>query len=373
MAPVKGDGTMTARNGASRQNRQHPGWPPCEVASLVEDAGWVGVWVLGPDGHRVRGSSAFNALFGLADGRDHAWEDLASSVHPGDRTSFREMEASLRNGLSAECEVRSPRGDGSCAWIELRAVNPRFDGTAAFGAIGIARDVTLRHMNQRSDLTGQARLAALIEATAAVVWTVSPDGQALDMPQWLTLTGQSHEDVQGRGWIDAIHPDDRGRVEAAWATAVAHQASYNTDYRVLCADGVYRWYNARGIPILDPDGEIREWVGVCLAVPGRNRYLPASPPAPPPVAPATDNPDREITAAQVRGARSMLNWSAGELARRSGVSASTIQRLETDDRPNVPRPDNLAAIRATLEAGGIEFTFEPDAMPGVRPVRNARR
>ncbi|MFC6047488.1 multiprotein-bridging factor 1 family protein, partial [Methylobacterium hispanicum] len=96
-------------------------------------------------------------------------------------------------------------------------------------------------------------------------------------------------------------------------------------------------------------------------------------PAPSPVAPATDNSDREITAAQVRGARSMLNWSAGELARRSGVSASTIQRLETDTRPNVPRPDNLAAIRAALETGGIEFTFEPDAMPGIRPARNARR
>lgn len=347
------------------------GWPSRDVSAVIEESGWIGLWSLEGDDRLLRMTPAFGVLFGLDRNRDARWRDLRDAVHPGDRACLDDMESFLAKGLTASCEVRVQRPDGDLACIELWATCPRFDREVGFRAMGVARDVTARHMTQRSDLVGQARLAALMEATAAVVWTVSPDGQALDMPQWLTLTGQSHEDVQGRGWIDAIHPDDRGRVEAAWATAMAHQASYNTDYRVLCADGVYRWYNARGIPILDTEGEIREWIGVCLAVPGRNRYLPASP-SPRSAEPQAEEPSRDLTAAQVRAARSMLNWSVGELSRRSGVSASTIHRLEADNRVNVPRTDNLVAIRAALQEGGIEFTFERDAHPGIRPARRAR-
>ena len=75
-----------------------------------------------------------------------------------------------------------------------------------------------------------------------------------------------------------------------------------------------------------------------------------------------------ITSGQIRAARSMLRWSASELARKSGIGTTTIKRYELSEGiPNANvRP--LTAIKNTLEEAGIEFTGEPDKNPGVRLI-----
>jgi PAS domain S-box-containing protein len=83
------------------------------------------------------------------------------------------------------------------------------------------------------------------------------------MPGWRELTGQSLEEVRGSGWVDAIHADDRPRVAETWARALETRSSlYEVEYRLRLADGSYRWYRARGAPVLGADGAVREWVGV---------------------------------------------------------------------------------------------------------------
>ena len=73
-----------------------------------------------------------------------------------------------------------------------------------------------------------------------------------------------------------------------------------------------------------------------------------------------------ITGFQIRAARNGLKISTEKLAELSGVSARTIKRMESENdvpKSNVP---NLNAIRAALEAAGIEFIGTPDDRPGIR-------
>ena len=63
-----------------------------------------------------------------------------------------------------------------------------------------------------------------------------------------------------------------------------------------------------------------------------------------------------ITGAQVRLARSLLSWTALELAHRAGVSIEIVDLIEGTRGPVRGSVGHLAAIQATLEAGGIEFT-----------------
>lgn len=72
----------------------------------------------------------------------------------------------------------------------------------------------------------------------------------------------------------------------------------------------------------------------------------------------------KISIRQVKAARSLLGWSQADLAGASKVSVPTIARLEAQDGPLGGRADTAAAIRAALEAAGVEFT-NGDA-PGVR-------
>ena len=82
-----------------------------------------------------------------------------------------------------------------------------------------------------------------------------------------------------------------------------------------------------------------------------------------------------ITPAQCRGARGLMNWNQGELARAAGVSRQTINDFESGKRE--PIANNLAAIvMAFLEAGIIPIDEEhetPTTFGGGRGVRFARR
>jgi transcriptional regulator with XRE-family HTH domain len=76
-----------------------------------------------------------------------------------------------------------------------------------------------------------------------------------------------------------------------------------------------------------------------------------------------------ITREQSRAARALKDWSQPELATASGVSISTVRDFETGKRN--PIGNNLAAMRAALEAAGIIFIEENGEGPGVR-LRKAK-
>jgi PAS domain S-box-containing protein len=112
----------------------------------------------------------------------------------------------------------------------------------------------------------EERYRALIRATSSLVWTSAPDGQIVDMPEWRAYTGMSVEQIKGWGWLESLHPDDRERTTINWQQAVDTRSFYETEYRIRRADGVYVWHQARGIPILEAEGSIREWVGLCADI-----------------------------------------------------------------------------------------------------------
>jgi transcriptional regulator with XRE-family HTH domain len=61
----------------------------------------------------------------------------------------------------------------------------------------------------------------------------------------------------------------------------------------------------------------------------------------------------EINMAQVRAARSLLDWTQSDLAAAAKIALPTVKRYETGVR--TPIPNNLTAIRRALEEAGVEF------------------
>ena len=74
------------------------------------------------------------------------------------------------------------------------------------------------------------------------------------------------------------------------------------------------------------------------------------------------------TADQLRAARALKGLSQGELAEMVGVSTKTVKRAEGSGKP-AASADAVAAIRAALEAAGVEFIAENGGGPGVRLVK----
>lgn len=116
----------------------------------------------------------------------------------------------------------------------------------------------------------EARYRSLVTATAQIIWTTDPEGQVIEpLPSWQEFTGQTPQEYYGSGWIAAVHPDDRERTAAVWRQAVLTSSLYKTEYRLQRHDGLYRLVAVRGVPVVENDGSIREWVGACTDITDR--------------------------------------------------------------------------------------------------------
>ncbi len=128
-------------------------------------------------------------------------------------------------------------------------------------------DTTERRQAEEARRWEAERYRSLVAATAQLVWTADAAGRITsDLAAWSAYTGQSEQDVRGSGCLHAIHPDDRERVLAALANANTTRKTYETMYRVRRHDGVYRHLLERGVPLLESDGTVREWMGTCTDI-----------------------------------------------------------------------------------------------------------
>ena len=82
---------------------------------------------------------------------------------------------------------------------------------------------------------------------------------------------------------------------------------------------------------------------------------------------------RPLTSAQIRAARSLVRWSADDLALRSSLSVATIRRAELRDEETAMTVANDLAVRRALEDAGVEFIDENGGGPGVRLRKDHRK
>ncbi|MBH8556067.1 PAS domain S-box protein [Nostocaceae cyanobacterium CENA357] len=141
-------------------------------------------------------------------------------------------------------------------WFENR-IYPSPEGLSIF-----FQDITRRKLAEIALERNERRYRSLVIATSQAIWITDPNGNIVeDIPSWRNLTGQSEAEVKGRGRLNAIHPEDRELTELLWTQALTTKSVYKTEHRVRLADGNYRFFASRAVPVLDDNDEIQEWVG----------------------------------------------------------------------------------------------------------------
>lgn len=134
--------------------------------------------------------------------------------------------------------------------------------------MGIANHNEVSQRLTRSD----DRLRILLDTTPALIHTGLPDG-SLDFfnRRWLEYVGLSLEDIQGWKWTASIHPEDVGEFVAKWRAALASGEPFEAESRVRRADGEYRWFLHRKVPLRDGLGKIAKWYGSSVEIEDRKR------------------------------------------------------------------------------------------------------
>jgi PAS domain S-box-containing protein len=87
----------------------------------------------------------------------------------------------------------------------------------------------------------------------------------------LEYFGQTLEELKAWTTNDTVHPDDLPRVLAARKRSVETGQPYDDEHRIRHADGGYRWFHVRGLPLRDAEGRIVRWYELFTDVDDRKK------------------------------------------------------------------------------------------------------
>ena len=89
--------------------------------------------------------------------------------------------------------------------------------------------------------------------------------------QTLEYFGKTNEDLKNWSLIGAVHPDDIPHVIEARKQSIEVGQIYEVEHRCRRADGVYRWFQVRGLPVRDTDNKITAWYLLLTDIDDRKR------------------------------------------------------------------------------------------------------
>jgi PAS domain S-box-containing protein len=116
----------------------------------------------------------------------------------------------------------------------------------------------------------EARFRALVTASSDVVFRMNPDFRELRQLEGRVFV--ENPALPDADWFERyVIPEDRERVLESIANAVKGKCAFETEHRVFRADGTVGWVHARSVPMLDADGDIREWIGMASDITPRKR------------------------------------------------------------------------------------------------------
>ena len=206
-------------------------------------------------------------------------ELVLQRVHPEDAALVQQIiERAARDGKDFAFEYRLLMPDGSVKNIHAVA-HALSDGSGSIEFAGAVMDVTPQHQ-ARAALEraldeikrSEDRLRLVIDTIPGMVWSALPDGSVDFVNQpWLEYHGLTWDDFNRDSVSAAIHPDDVAVAAQNWRTALATGRHPEVELRVRRADGEYRWFLNRAVPLRDETGNIVKWYGTITDIEDRKR------------------------------------------------------------------------------------------------------
>ena len=138
------------------------------------------------------------------------------------------------------------------------------------GFIKIVRDETESRAIEDAVRESEARFRNMADNAPVMLWVTNEEGSCTYLSRsWYQFTGQTDIEGLGFGWLEAVHPDDRGWSTNVFLEANASHESFRLEYRLRHADGTYRWAIDAASPRFDEDGIFRGYVGSVVDIDDR--------------------------------------------------------------------------------------------------------
>ncbi len=237
----------------------------------LEASGIAGAWDWDAETNLIHGDARACMLHGMDPmlGEQGApGPTLLAHVVPEDRPSLdRALALALagRAPLNIAYRVWPPGGD--VVWVLLRGRVLRDAAGTAMRLAGVALDISDQKNTEAALRESDARFRAIADTMPQVVWSARPDGyHDYFNRRWYDMTGMAPGEADGEAWSEMVHPEDQPQAWERWRHALTTGETYEVEYRLRMADGSWRWFLARAMPVRNARGGITRWFGTCTDI-----------------------------------------------------------------------------------------------------------
>jgi len=163
---------------------------------------------------------------------------------------------------------------GEQRWIETHKAPLRDWAGNVVGIVGMFQDITDRKRAEKALQDSERRYATLATAAPVAIFRFDP---ALNCTyvnaQWSGMTGRPQEAALGKGWLDALHPDDRDRIlaQAIEQALTTEHSLARGEGRHLLPNGNVRWFYVQVAPEIDAEGTMVGFVGTLTDITERKQ------------------------------------------------------------------------------------------------------
>ena len=217
-------------------------------------------WTTRPDGYCDFLNQVWLDYAGMTAEQAQGW-GWAEAIHPDDRKKLVEdWQSCLASGTPVDTEARIRRFDGSYRWFLIRGNPLKDEGGNILKWYGTCVDIEDRKRVEEALHARELSWRQIVDNIPGLVATMGAMGEVEFLNrQTLEYFGKTTEELKDWALISAVHPNDLPRVIEARKKSIETGQIYEVEHRCRRADGVYRWFQVRGLPVRDAENKITAW------------------------------------------------------------------------------------------------------------------
>jgi PAS domain S-box-containing protein len=230
------------------------------------------IWKAAPDGTIVYMNRTATAYCGrtIDEVQRSGWMDL---VHPDDYGAVSgHWRRLLEEGVEADIVLRLLGIDGHFKWFHTIATSVRDESGKIIALHSIMLDHTAQKNAELSLQQSEEQMQRMMDTVPSMLWSIGPDGSVTFVNRLVRdYTGLSLDQIQYRGWIELVHPEEQEEVARLCKEALASGIRCKAERRIRRVDGTYRWHLTRAEPFRNDNGQIAQWFVVDIDIDDQRR------------------------------------------------------------------------------------------------------